>query len=100
MRDEPLVCHCLAVSEAEITQAIRGGADSVEAVGQYCEAGTACQSCHGPIRALLRIEASRALAENRAPKSLRQLSLFDALVDDSGGRRRKATPRGGHEKPG
>lgn len=97
MRDEPLVCHCLAVTEAEIAQAIRSGADSVESVGQYCEAGTACQSCHGPIRTLLRIEASRALAQSRAPKSLRQLSLFDALMDDAGGRR-KAAPRGGHKK--
>lgn len=93
--EDPLVCHCLAVSESEVVHAIRSGADSIETVGQYCEAGTACQSCHGPIRVLLRIDARRELARNRAPKSLRQLSLFDEL--EVGGRR-KVTPHGSHKR--
>lgn len=95
--DDPLVCHCLTVAESEILVAIRDGADSVEAVGQYCEAGTGCQSCHAPIRALLQQEARRELARSRAPKSLRQLSLFDGLVDD-GGRSRKVAPLGSHKR--
>lgn len=98
MRDEdPLVCHCLAVAESEVLLAIRSGADSLEGVGRHCEAGTGCQSCHGPIRALLQQEARRDLARSRAPKTLRQLSLFDGLVDD-GGRRRTTTPAGSHKR--
>jgi len=94
---DPLLCHCLAVAESEVMLAIRGGADSIEAVGRCCEAGTGCQSCHEPIRSLLQQEARRELALDRAPKSLRQLSLFEALVDD-GGRRRAAAPLGSHKR--
>ncbi|KIG12774.1 hypothetical protein DB30_01035 [Enhygromyxa salina] len=94
---DPLVCHCLAVAESEVLHAIRSGADSLESVGHYCEAGTGCRSCHEPIRALLRDHARLELARHRAPKSLRQLSLFDELVDDSGGRRTSA-PMGSHKR--
>lgn len=93
--DDPLVCHCLTVAESEILVAIRRGADSVEAVGQHCEAGTGCQSCHGPIRALLQQEARRELARSHAPRSLRQLSLFDELVDQG---KRRGTPMGSHKR--
>jgi NAD(P)H-nitrite reductase large subunit len=95
--DDPLVCHCLTVAESEILVAIRAGADSVEAVGHWCEAGTACRSCHGPIQALLSQQVQQDLARSRAPKSLRQLSLFDGLVDDSGSRR-SVVPRGSHKR--
>ena len=92
------MCHCLAVSESEVLHAIRSGADSLAAVGQYCEAGNACKSCHDPIRALLREHARHELARSRAPKSLRQLSLFDEVLDEAGGRRKKATPMGSHKR--
>jgi NAD(P)H-nitrite reductase large subunit len=95
--DQPLVCRCLAVTEVEILHAIRSGAGSIEAVGQFCEAGTACQSCHGSIRTLLQLEARRDLAESRAPKSLRQLTLFDEL--DGKGARRSVVPSGSHKRP-
>jgi NAD(P)H-nitrite reductase large subunit len=94
--DDPLVCHCLTVAESEILVAIRSGADSVEAVGRCCEAGTGCQSCHAPIRALLQQEAQRELARSRAPRSLRQLSLFDPLVEP--GSKRRAAPMGSHKR--
>lgn len=97
LSDDPLVCHCMTVAESEVRAAIREGADSVEAVGRRCEAGTGCQSCHGAIQAILRKEAARDLAENRAPKSLRQLSLFDAVVED-GGRRKPVVPQGSHKR--
>ena len=95
--DDPLVCHCLAVAESEVRAAIRAGADSVQSVGRYCEAGTGCQSCHAPIRMLLREQAQESLARGRAPKSLRQLSLFEELVDDRG-RRPASAPMGGHRR--
>lgn len=95
MRDEdPLVCNCLAVRESEIMHAIHSGADSVGAVGQYCEAGTGCTNCHAPIRTMLEEHARIELAHSRAPKSLRQLTLFDEL---DGGRRR-TVPTGSHKR--
>lgn len=93
--DDPLVCHCLAVAESEILAAIRQGADSVESVGRHCEAGTGCQSCHAPIRALLQEEARRELARDRAPRSLRQLSLFDSQIEPG---KRSNTPMGSHKR--
>jgi NAD(P)H-nitrite reductase large subunit len=92
--DDPLVCNCLAVRESEILHAIRSGADSVGSVGQYCEAGTGCTSCHDPIRVLLRDHARIELAHSRAPKSLRQLTLFD----DVALARRSHTPSGSHKR--
>ena len=98
MRDQdPLVCSCLTVAESEVLHAIRCGADSVDAVGRACEAGTCCQSCHDGIRSLLQQDARRELARSRSPKSLRQLSLFDELVDERG-RRREPTPMGSHKR--
>ncbi|WP_431047600.1 (2Fe-2S)-binding protein [Streptomyces sp. P1-3] len=40
-----VVCVCHSVSEAEIVSAIRGGADSVDGIGDRCRAGTGCGSC-------------------------------------------------------
>lgn len=48
-----VVCSCFQVREGTIAAAIDGGADSVEAVGQSCHAGTNCGSCIPEIRALI-----------------------------------------------
>lgn len=91
---DPVVCNCLAVRESEIMHAIRSGADSVATVGQYCEAGTGCTNCHEPIRVMLQEQARIELAHSRAPKSLRQLTLFDEV----GAARRSRTPAGSHKR--
>jgi bacterioferritin-associated ferredoxin len=39
------VCICAAVSESEIHTCIDGGADTPEAIGYECSAGTGCGSC-------------------------------------------------------
>jgi bacterioferritin-associated ferredoxin len=91
---DPLVCNCLAVRESEILHAIRSGADSVASVGQFCEAGTGCTNCHPPIRQMLQEHARVELAHSRAPKSLRQLTLFDELD----GSQRRSTPMGSHKR--
>jgi bacterioferritin-associated ferredoxin len=90
--EDPYVCLCLAVRISEIRAAIAGGADSVARVGGMCEAGTACKSCHPQIRELLSEHASKRLAGNQAPESLRQLSLFDEAS------RRTITPSGSHKR--
>jgi len=93
--EDPYVCLCLAVRESEIRTAIAEGADSVARVGGMCEAGTACQSCHPQLRELLREHAAKQLARSRAPESLRQISLFDDVVEPG---RRTNTPSGSHKR--
>jgi bacterioferritin-associated ferredoxin len=40
-----IVCLCHGKSERDVEAAIREGADSVEAVGDRCGAGTGCGAC-------------------------------------------------------
>lgn len=65
-----LLCKCFRVSEREVRRAIRRGARSIERIGDACEAGTGCQTCHPSLEALLREEAA-SVDEN-------QLGLFTA----------------------
>jgi bacterioferritin-associated ferredoxin len=67
-----LVCRCIIVSEREVKRAIRGGARTVEAVGERCEAGTGCGSCHGVIEHLLNLESRRRATKPDSP----QVGLF------------------------
>ena len=43
------VCICAAVTDTEVRSCIARGALTVEDVGEACEAGTGCGSCHGEI---------------------------------------------------
>ncbi len=92
------MCSCLNVSEAEVETAISAGARTVAEVGERCEAGTGCQSCHAGIRILLEAQARRDLAAGRAPSTLHQLSLFELAAG------RTPSPAGSHrprpKKPG
>ena len=49
-----LVCHCMAVDERELRQAIADGARDAFDIAQACDAGTVCGSCVPTICALLR----------------------------------------------
>lgn len=40
------VCNCMSVDKGRICASIAAGADSVEAIGKQCMAGTVCGSCH------------------------------------------------------
>lgn len=40
-----ILCLCHAKSERDVDETIRAGADSVEAVGDRCGAGTGCGAC-------------------------------------------------------
>ena len=40
-----IVCLCHGVRDRDIDAAIGDGADSVEAVGEHCGAGTGCGAC-------------------------------------------------------
>jgi bacterioferritin-associated ferredoxin len=46
-------CICRAVTVDEVSAAIDGGADSVEAVGQATRAGTSCTTCHDHLEEII-----------------------------------------------
>lgn len=82
----------MTVTEDEIASAIDGGAHSIEAVGEACEAGTGCHSCHDAIACLLRDHTDEQLKRSRSRGALRQLSLLDDL-------RSTGAPRGAARRP-
>lgn len=60
-------------------RAIRGGARTVEEVGERCEAGTGCGSCRAVISVVLGEEARRRGTKGGdAAELLAQLGLFGA----------------------
>jgi bacterioferritin-associated ferredoxin len=52
-----MVCLCRGVSERKVERAIDRGADTIEAVGELCGAGTVCHGCHDTIDALVAVRA-------------------------------------------
>ena len=57
------VCHCRAVTDSHIREAIAAGADDENEIGRVCGAGTGCGSCHDELR--------RLCAESRSGASSR-----------------------------
>jgi Bacterioferritin-associated ferredoxin len=55
------VCICMAVTDEEVRSCIAAGASTIEEVGEACEAGTGCGSCHDHIDVFL--EAARQPSE-------------------------------------
>jgi bacterioferritin-associated ferredoxin len=47
------VCHCRAVTDRRICEAIEAGAADAETVSRRCGAGGACGGCLPAVRALL-----------------------------------------------
>jgi bacterioferritin-associated ferredoxin len=47
------VCHCRAVTDGEIREAISAGACDLDEVGRYCGAGITCGGCCPLIQELL-----------------------------------------------
>ncbi len=59
------VCICYAVPDSEVRACIARGARTVEEVGEACDAGTGCGSCHDHIDVFL--------AAAHAPSSIADL---------------------------
>jgi bacterioferritin-associated ferredoxin len=57
------VCHCRAVTDSAVRDAIAAGAADEIEIGRECGAGTGCGSCHDELRRLC--EESRSAARNR-----------------------------------
>jgi assimilatory nitrate reductase catalytic subunit len=60
-----VVCACHGIGRGAIVEAISAGADSVDAIGASCKAGTECGSCRSELRALL-CSARRAASARSA----------------------------------
>lgn len=56
-----LVCHCKAVYDRQIREAIHGGARDPFDVADVCEAGTVCGGC---VPAICRVLGQPALADS------------------------------------
>lgn len=48
-----VVCHCEAVSDGAVSEAIADGARTVDDVTDRCRAGGGCQGCHRLLQQLL-----------------------------------------------
>ncbi|MDJ0848115.1 MAG: (2Fe-2S)-binding protein [Myxococcota bacterium] len=52
-----IVCHCKAVCDRSIREAVRSGASSVRQVARACEAGRRCGGCQPVIREIIASES-------------------------------------------
>ena len=66
-----IICHCNAVSDHAIREAIRAGAASCRAVARRCGAGSFCGGCVPAIDALLELECA---APEPAPEPVELLA--------------------------
>jgi len=46
-------CICNRVDEDEVDTAIRCGAHDIEAIGEACDAGTNCATCHDRLQDMI-----------------------------------------------
>ncbi len=58
-----VVCLCFGVNEREIERVVRDGADSLDAIGLMCDAGTGCGCCRAMLSKTL-IEAENKSASS------------------------------------
>lgn len=72
----------MLVSERDVLITIRGGARTVDEVGERCDAGTGCGSCRGGIELLIQQEVRRRTRAPLPEALLAQLGLFGRDADD------------------
>ncbi|MEL6761008.1 MAG: (2Fe-2S)-binding protein [Myxococcota bacterium] len=58
-----VVCLCYGVNECEIERVVKDGADSLDAIGLMCNAGTGCGTCRATLSKTL-IDAENQRASN------------------------------------
>lgn len=59
------VCHCRALTDREIDEAIAGGARDLDEIGRRCGAGITCGGCCPLLQELLENHACRETAPDR-----------------------------------
>jgi bacterioferritin-associated ferredoxin len=71
------VCHCRAVTDREIREAIAAGARDLAAVGRRCGAGITCGGCCPLIQQLLAEHAGKAAATTPGHGGSGKVTLLD-----------------------
>jgi bacterioferritin-associated ferredoxin len=71
-----IVCHCRAVSDRVLREAIQRGHSSVEAVVEYTGAGSCCGGCLASVHEV--VDAELTASGNGAKPGLRPLRLISA----------------------
>jgi bacterioferritin-associated ferredoxin len=61
------LCHCRAVTDSKVRDAIAAGADDEIEIGRACGAGTGCGSCHEQLRRLCDESRPRVVNERSEP---------------------------------
>jgi bacterioferritin-associated ferredoxin len=64
------VCHCRAVSDSHVLQAIASGAEDETDIARMCGAGTGCGSCHDELRRLCESSRSHATVASSEQRPL------------------------------
>jgi nitrite reductase (NADH) large subunit len=59
---ERMICNCHRVTEAAIISSVKGGAESIEDVGERTRAGTGCGSCQTEVARLIQLHRKPTLA--------------------------------------
>src|SRR6266702_8974562 len=89
------VCHCLALTDREIGEAIAAGARDLDEIGRYCGAGLTCGGCCPLLEELLEQWAAAAAGETSAaiPTDLVEVARTrrDRLADLPVGQRQTMT---------
>jgi|RhiMethySRZTD1v2_1073278.scaffolds.fasta_scaffold314198_3 bacterioferritin-associated ferredoxin len=63
------VCHCLAVREAEILDAVAAGASNVREIARTCGAGSGCGGCRVELRRICAEQLGRLVDRHAAVAS-------------------------------
>jgi len=71
-----IVCICKRVCHRQINAAIEGGAETVEAVGRACRAGTGCGACRDQIEDMIESAQANAACCDHAPLAVLSPAYF------------------------
>lgn len=56
-----IICHCKAVTDTTIRNAVRSGLKSLCEIGKICHAGVECAGCRPAIEKIMRSESNKTL---------------------------------------
>ncbi|MEU6073689.1 (2Fe-2S)-binding protein [Micromonospora sp. NPDC047074] len=64
------ICVCNRVTEDEIVSWIQRGVVTIDGLGEYCDAGTACGDCQDMLEELIEDFRTDEVTSRRAPEEL------------------------------
>lgn len=72
-----IVCHCQAVNDRTIREAVRRGAGSPRAVAKACGAGAGCGGCRSAVERIIECEEKQD-GESSCCDTLQEAGLAEA----------------------